>query len=169
MKVKLSMEDLKNIQLSWKCIEPMLLAVRGKDYPTKIEMYQKLNEGQKGLYLFYSFHNHAKTMAEFYWFSNYYITEIQSWSGIKSGVEFYQDNEMVVLLDQIELFIQQRNQKNNLERKVSPSDLEIDEKLYNEVKVLFDGYRVLSENTIKLMNKWIINHEVDFIEIDFSK
>jgi len=166
MIVKLKKNELQNIQLSWKCIEPMLLAVRGKDYPTKMEMYQKLNEGQKGLYLFYSFHNHANTVAEFYWFSNYYITEIQSWSGIKRGVEFYQDTEMVDLLDQIQSFIRKRNQENNSERKVSPSDLETDEELNFNVKVFFNRYRVLSENTINLMNKWIVNHEEDFIELE---
>ncbi|MCR8656233.1 hypothetical protein [Paenibacillus endoradicis] len=166
MKVKLKQEDLQNIQLSWKCIEPMLLAVRGKDFPTKIEMYQKLNEGQKGLYLFYSFHNHANTMAEFYWFSSYYINEVQSWSGIKSGVQYYMDDEMVDLLEQIELIIQQRNQENITERKASPTDLETDEELYNKVKVQFDRYRVLSENTIDLMNQWIINNKKDFIDID---
>lgn len=166
MKVKLKKEYLQTVQLSWKCIEPMLLAVRGKDYPIKIEMYQQLNEGQQGLYMFYSFHIRTNSTAEFYWFANYYITKVQSWSGIKRAVEFYSDNEMVVLLDAIELFIQKCNQANNSGGNVSPSDLKADRVLNNEVKVLFDKYRVQSENTIDLMNKWIINHEEDFIEIN---
>jgi hypothetical protein len=166
MKVKLKKEDLLSTQLSWLCVKPMLLAVRGKDLSTKLEMYQQLNEGQKGLYLFYSFHNHADTIAEFYWFSAYYITEIQSWNGIKSGLQYYKDAEMVDLLDQIELLIQRRNKENNIGRKVSPTDLETDEGLFNEVKVHFDRYRKLSENTIIQMNIWIINHEEDFFEMD---
>lgn len=166
MKVKLKEEDLQSTQLSWKCIEPMLLAVRGKDFTTKIDMYQKLNEGQKGLYLFYSFHNHVNTIAEFYWFSDYYITEIQSWSGIRSGMQYFKDIEMVGLLDQIELFIQKRHKENKVERKVSPTDLDMDEGLFSEVKVLFDMYRKLSENSINQMNKWIMTNNEDFYEIE---
>lgn len=35
MKVKLTKQDFQNTQLSWLCIQPMLLAVRGKDLTTK--------------------------------------------------------------------------------------------------------------------------------------
>jgi hypothetical protein len=83
MKVKLDPMDYESKSLSWLCIKPMLLAVRGKDFSAKSEMYNQLNEGQKGLYLFYSFHNHTKTLEEFYWFSAYHINELKSWNGIK--------------------------------------------------------------------------------------
>lgn len=140
----------------------MLLAVRGKDITTKTEMYQQLNEGQKGLYLFYSFHNHAKTIEEFYWFSSYYILEIQSWSGIKSGVQYFKDFEMVDLLEQMEDLIMQRSEDMNKGQQVSPTDLEKDKGLLNAVTEYFAKYNELSEKTINRMNEWIIDHQEDF-------
>ncbi|CAH1211561.1 hypothetical protein [Paenibacillus sp. JJ-223] len=59
MKVALHANELESVELSWLCIKPMLHAVRGKDMQTKLEMYHQLNEAQKGLYLFYSYHNHT--------------------------------------------------------------------------------------------------------------
>lgn len=91
MKAKLMLEDLQSDHLSWLSIQPMLLAVRGKDLSAKLEMYNRLNEGQKGLYLFYSYHNHAKTEAEFYWFSAYHINELQTWGDIKRGLVYFGD------------------------------------------------------------------------------
>ena len=105
MKVKIKQEELQSINLSWLCVQPMLLSVRGKDLKTKLDMYDQLNEGQKGLFLFYSFHNHTKTMAEFYWFAAYNINELQSWKGIWNGVLYFNDNRMADLLDRIKLFI----------------------------------------------------------------
>jgi len=144
----------------------MLLAVRGKDLTTKTEMYQQLNEGQKGIYLFYSFHNHAKTIEEFYWFSSYYILEFRSWNGIKSGVQFFKDAEMFELLEEIEVLIVKRNKDIKKGQQVSPTDLEIDNTLLNEVKKYFDRYNEISEKTINHMNQWIINNKNDFFEMN---
>ncbi|WP_372633715.1 hypothetical protein [Cohnella sp.] len=162
MKIKLKKEDLSSVELSWLCIKPMLLAVRGKDLPTKLEMYQQLNQGQQGLFMFFSFHNHASTIEEFYWFSSYYINELKSWSGIKSGVRYYKDTEMVELLDQIELFVLREAKEKS--QKVSPTDLETNEELLKEVKGYFNRYKELSINTIDTMNKWIIHNQRDFCE-----
>lgn len=162
MKAQLNNEDFLSAQLSWLCIRPMLLAVRGKDLSTKTEMYHQLNEGQKGLYLFYSFHSHVNTIEEFYWFSAYYITELKSWNGIKSGVRFFGDIEMVELLDQIERIVWNRS-KETL-RKISPSDLESDNDLLVEIKKLYDQYKLESGKTICRMNEYITNNLEQFIE-----
>lgn len=162
MKVKGKEEDLTSSQLSWLCIQPMLLAVRGKDITAKKEMYQQLNEGQKGLYLFYSFHNHAKSIEEFYWFSGHYILDIHSWGGIKSGVQFFQDLEMVDLLDQIEVLILKQSKVEG--QSLSLKDLESDHELSNKISEYFNHYQELSKNTINRMNTWILNNKEDFLE-----
>lgn len=89
MKAKLRPEDVHSKQLSWLCIKPMLVSVRGRDMAAKTEIYRKLHEGQQALFLFYSYHNHTKSLAEFYWFSAYNIIEIKSWNGIKKGMHFF--------------------------------------------------------------------------------
>ncbi|WP_040952068.1 hypothetical protein [Gorillibacterium massiliense] len=165
MRVKLKPDDLTSSNLSWLCVQPMLLAVRGKDLQAKLEMYNQLNEGQKGLYLYYSFHNHTKTMAEFYWFSAYNINELQSWKGIKNGVLFFQeDSSMAELFDDIEMLIVNRNSR--MSKPISPSDLECDNELFADVKKRYDNYIQHSEIIISRMNNWIRAHKEDFIEVD---
>lgn len=161
MKVKLDARDLNSSDLSWLCIQPMLLAVRGKDLQTKLEMYNQLTDAQKGLYLFYSFHNHAKTVEEFYWFADYNIHELRSWKGIKTGVLYFHDVELASLLDDIEQFLEQRTQSN---KPVSPSDLEMDKQLLADVKTLHDKYVLYSELTITRMNEWIRTRLSEFVE-----
>lgn len=161
MKVKLDARDLNSSDLSWLCIQPMLLAVRGKDLQTKLEMYNQLTDAQKGLYLFYSFHNHAKTVEEFYWFADYNIHELRSWKGIKTGVLYFHDVELASLLDDIERFLEQRTQSN---KPVSPSDLEMDKQLLADVKTLHDKYVLYSELTITRMNEWIRTRLSEFVE-----
>lgn len=163
MKVKLDPNDIESQNLSCLCIEPMLLAVRGKDLKTKFEMYNQLNEGQKGLYLFYSFHNHTKTLEEFYWFSAYNINELKSWNGIKKGLIYFKDVSLPELLDDIEELIISRNTLNN---PVSPTDLENDNELLNYVKILYDKYIEYSECSIKRMNEWIKANKTEFLEIE---
>ncbi|RCX21469.1 hypothetical protein DFP94_102222 [Fontibacillus phaseoli] len=161
MKVKIKQEELQSFELSWLCIRPMLHAVRGKDLSIKSEMYNQLNEGQKGIFLFYSYHNHADTLAAFYWFSAYNINELRSWNGIKNGVLYFGDGRMADLLDDIKLFIEKRNKS---ERPISPGDLELDPALFDEVSRLYDSYNECSKHTIIRMNEWILTNQPDFIE-----
>lgn len=163
MKVKLDPVDIESKSLSWLCIKPMLLAVRGKDFSAKSEMYNQLNEGQKGLYLFYSFHNHTKTLEEFYWFSAYHINELKSWNGIKKGLNYFKDVTLPKLLDDIEILIIKRNK---LKKTVSPTDLENDKELMNDVKNLHEQYIKYSETSINRMNDWIKANRTEFIETD---
>lgn len=163
MKVKIKQEELQNFDLSWKCVQPMLLAVRGKDLETKSAMYKQLSEGQRGLFLFYSFHNHTNTLEEFYWFSAYNINELQSWDGIKQSVLYFKDVQMADTLDEIKLLIEKRN---TLELEISPSDLKNDQELFINVSRLFTKYTDCSKRTINKMNKWVMTNKDDFIEIE---
>ncbi|WP_281888060.1 hypothetical protein [Paenibacillus sp. YYML68] len=161
MKAKINQTELESKLLSWLCIQPMLAAVRGKDLQTKLAMYNQLHEGQKALFLFYSFHNHTKTIAEFYWFSAYNINELQTWKGIRAGVLYFADVSMAELLDEIESLIVTRNKFNKV---ISPTDLEVDQHLLNEVKELYDKYMEHAALTIERMNNWIRINQEEFIE-----
>lgn len=164
MKVKLNANDLDSNHLSWLCISPMLMAVMGKDLQTKLEMYNRLTEGHKGLFLFYSFHNHAKTIEEFYWFADYNLHELKSWNGIKKGVRYFQDTDMASLLSEIEMFFVHRRAERN--KPVSPTDLEENDKLLSDVKMLYEKYVACSNLTISRMNEWIKAHLTDFVEME---
>ncbi|SET94128.1 hypothetical protein [Paenibacillus sp. NFR01] len=161
MKVKLDSSEIASKSLSWLCIKPMLLAVRGKDLSAKADMYNQLNEGQKALYLFYSFHNHTKTLEEFYWFSAYNINELKAWDGIRKGLNYFQARALPELLKDIEIFFAERKGWNH---PISPTDLDNDNELKVKMIALYEKYLNYSEAAISRMNAWIIANRQDFIE-----
>lgn len=162
MKAALTTSDLANPQLSWLCIQPMLLAVRGKDLEAKREIYNRLNEGQQALYLFYSFHNHTRTLAEFYWFAAYKIHELHAWNGIRQSVLYFQDNELAGLMKEMESVLIKAAERYN---PASPSDLEQDPELAETIMQLQARYRGCAEETIHRMNAWVLAHQDSFLEL----
>ncbi len=166
MKASITANGLASPELSWLCIQPMLLAVRGKDLESKREMYNRLNEGQQALYLFYSFHNHTQTVAEFYWFAAYNIRELHVWGGISRAALFFQDGELAGLLEEMESVLDKAAERYN---PASPSDLEQDPELAGTLLQLHARYRVCAEQSIHRMNAWVLAHQDSFLEIKESK
>lgn len=166
MKASVRAEDIHSKQLSWLCIEPMLVSVRGRDMAAKTEIYRQLHEGQQALFLFYSYHNHTKSLAEFYWFSAYNIIEIKSWNGIKNGMRFFHLDEMVNVLDQIECLITDHNRVDEAWREVLPTDLEKDPILLQRTEALYATYQTVAEEAITHMNEMILQNQEMYLEID---
>ncbi|MEO2214501.1 hypothetical protein ABGV40_26895 [Paenibacillus amylolyticus] len=166
MKAKLRPEDVHSKQLSWLCIQPMLVSVRGRDMAAKTEIYRKLHEGQQALFLFYSYHNHTKSLAEFYWFSAYNIIEIKSWHGIKKGMRFFRLDEMMTVLDQIESLITDTNKMGEAWREVLATDLEKDPMLLQRTEALYAAYQTLAEAAITHMNKMVLQNQEMYLEVE---
>lgn len=161
MKAAITTNELASPELSWLCIQPMLSAVRGKDLKVKREMYDRLNEGQQALYLFYSFHNHTQTAAEFYWFAAYNIHELHAWKGIRQSVLYFQDGELGGLLEEMESVLVKAGERY---KPASPSDLEQDPELADTIMQLYACYRGCAEQTIRRMNVWVLAHQNSFLE-----
>ncbi|MGQ8871210.1 hypothetical protein [Paenibacillus sp. TSA_86.1] len=158
MKAEIRKEDLDSQRLSWLCIEPMLLSVRGQSMDAKREVYLRLNEGQKALYLFYSYHNHTTSLAEFYWFSAYNIIDLRSWDGIRRGMRFFQLTVMIDVLDDIEALITDAKKSGETWHEVSPTDLEHDPQLLQQTELLYAAYQEASQQAITTMNEWVRQH-----------
>ncbi|WP_256757365.1 hypothetical protein [Cohnella sp. WQ 127256] len=167
MFIRLKEEDLQQDNLSWVCIEPMLLSVRGKNLDEKSAVYNQLNEGQKALYLFYAYSNHVHTISEFYWFSTYFISELKAWNGLKSGVRFFKGHELLNILEHTERVIENKNKvAEGIWKDASPSDLETDNELLESIKPLFNAYQGLVQELIREMNSYIRNNKEEFLEIE---
>ena len=165
MKARVQAEDVHSKQLSWLCIQPMLVSVRGRDMAAKTEIYRQLHEGQQALFLFYSYHNHTKSLAEFYWFSAYNIIEIKSWNGIKKGMHFFHLAEMATVLDQIESLITDKNRVGEEWREVLATDLDKDPILLQRTEVLYATYQTVAQATIAHMNEMILQNQEMYLEI----
>lgn len=166
MRIRLKQEQLAQDNLSWLCIEPMLLMSRGKSITSKSDLYLQLNDGQKALYLFYAYHNHTKSIAEFYWFATYFIGELKAWNGLKIGMRFYENYEMLNLYEELELLIESTNRREDgTWREASPSDLDNNKKLKDPLNKLYIKYNSITENTINQMNTYIRNQKEQFLEV----
>ena len=163
MQVTLSKEDLNNEQLSWLCVKPILEGVRGKETSVKAEAYSHLNEGQKALYIFYAFHNHTKSTAEFYWFASYFISELKGWSTLTNGLLFYKEEQLMRICSEIEQLVEAHNkQPDGSWRQALASDLDQDAELLARVEDLYKQYIPLARQGIQRMNRYIQSHPEQF-------
>ncbi|QHT60831.1 hypothetical protein GXP70_13315 [Paenibacillus lycopersici] len=159
--------DLEREDLAWRCIEPALLAVKAKSAEVKANIYERLNAGQKALYLFYAFHNHAGTRAEFYWFTYYYLYVLPAWPGLKEGLAFFGDQPLLRLLEEAELLVEEHTRgADGARREASPSDLDADASLGEAADRLFSRYGALAGETIGRMNAYIRAHPAEFLRLE---
>jgi hypothetical protein len=165
MRVQIKQEQLAQDNLSWLCIEPMLLTIRGKSLTAKSDLFHQLNDGQKALYLFYAYHNHTKSIAEFYWFAAYFISELKAWNGLKIGMKFFDNHEMVNLYEELESLIESTSRRaDGTWQEASPSDLENNKELNESLNQLYNKYNSIAEISIIQMNNYIRNHKEQFVE-----
>lgn len=167
MFIKIKQEDLEKDNLSWLCIQPMLLSIRGRNLSAKSEMYNLLNEGQQALYLFYAFHNHSHSISEFYWFTTYFMSDLKAWDGVKKGVRFFKGDELRSILEQWEHVIHQKNKLTDGSwREASPSDLDSDPELFEITDSIHKEYQVIARDFIAGANEYIRNNKEDFFEME---
>jgi len=93
-------EDVSNV--SWECIKSVIMRVRGKGLGIKTEAFNKLNEGQKAIFSFHVYFNHAKTDVEsFVYWSRLYLGN-KFFSEIKKGAGYFSDLDFKNVLDEVE-------------------------------------------------------------------
>lgn len=164
MKVKLNPLALNSDQLSWLCVEPVLIKVRGKNESTKAEAYNRLNDGQKAMFMFYAFHNHTKSVAEFYWFASYFIGDLKGWPALKKGVLYFQDDRLLKIYNEIEQLLESKNkQVDGTWREVKASDLEHDTQLLAMITAIYEKYVVTAQPFIEQMNNHVRNYIEDYL------
>ncbi|MNO16538.1 hypothetical protein D3C76_62190 [compost metagenome] len=166
MLVEMNFAELRSMDvqsISWKCVEPLLMQVRGQSIVVKESLVQQLNPAQVAIFMFYAFHNHIGSAAELYWFTQYYMTDVQAWPAIKNGVHFYEDQVMLDILEEVESIVTARNhQEAGSWLEARPSDLEQDGELSTAIQRMYDKYRAASAQTISKMNAYVSQHLNEF-------
>lgn len=90
-------------ELGWACIGPVLLSVRGRDAGAKHDVYSQLTAGQRALFMFYAYYNHAhSSIAEFCWWTDHYLAHPGMWAEIKAGLRYLGDHSLLRLLQKAE-------------------------------------------------------------------
>ncbi|MNH94776.1 hypothetical protein D3C73_474010 [compost metagenome] len=169
VRIKMDFAELRTLDkqsISWQCIKPLTMQVRGKNYEVKKELLDQLNEAQLSTFMFYVYHNHIGSAAELYWYTQYYIADIKAWPAIKAGVRFYNDQMMSDLLEEVEGIVVQRNrQEDGSWREARPSDLEQDDEWSLAIQAVYNKYVTASQRLIETMNTYVSQHLDEFIEL----
>ncbi|WP_066305001.1 hypothetical protein [Bacillus sp. FJAT-29814] len=159
-------ENMDDSALGAACFDPFIPSIRGKDIKVKEELYQKLTTGQKALFMFKAFYNHAnKSLAEFYWWSVYYYAQPTSWSGIKNGLKYFGAEDFYSLIQQIENVLVAREFPTSLEEfAVSYNDIDKDPGLAAAIEPLHKLFIEISPATLKIIGEKIRSNPNEFIK-----
>jgi hypothetical protein len=160
-------ESLDDDALGWTCIEPVIKSIRGKDFAVKSQAYSQLNKGQRALFMFRVFYNHACiSLSDFYWWSSYYFAQ-PTWSEIKSGLVYFKDDIMYQLLEDMEGILEKKTiQGNKNTSEVAFNEIENDLELRSSVSLLYETFREIAPQTLKIIGTYIRNNPDEFIQFE---
>ncbi|MFO1442697.1 hypothetical protein KDN24_05650 [Bacillus sp. Bva_UNVM-123] len=134
----------------------------------KEQFYEQLTEGQRALFMFYAYYNHvSKSIYEFYWWSAYFMAQPKSWSALKAGIGYFQDESMLSLLEKIEQVLKKHNHPNSLDHfTVTREVLDENKELLASIESLHEIFENLSPLTIRTINDYIEKNLQEFLEIE---
>jgi len=150
-------DSLDDRQLIWTCIEPTIDEIRGRDYATKAEAYIQLNPGQQALLMFQVLYGHTTHgAAEFYNHLAYLLPNQGVWSALKNGIQYFEDNELLRLLGEMEKVYHQ------IEKGTAIGTPDLQTMINNLDKAI--GEQI--PKTLKAVGDYIKEHPSDFVIIE---
>jgi len=160
--------------LSKKCFEPLIECYKREvsaqtDFSQfKEKFYKQLTEGQRALFMFYVYYNHvSKSLAEFYWWSAYFIAQPKTWSAIKKSIKYFKDDPLLLLLEKMELELQQYHPPDTLETfTVTREQLEQSKELQTAMNSLYIIFENIAPLSIRKINDCIKKNLQEFVEIE---
>lgn len=167
----LSLEEVCNV-----CFEPLILAYKQRmaDHTLenssmiKEEFYSDLTDGQRALFSFHVFYDHAvESLEEFYWWSAYFFAQPKIWSAIKSGVNYYRDEHMLRILKSVESVLKTYHHPRSLDEfNVTREEIVSNQELLESMHPLFIEFNVASPLTIQNIGSYIRDNLKEFILIE---
>lgn len=165
---KQDFDSMDNERLTWACVEPTLLQIRGKNMTVKAQALAQLTKAQQALCMFRVLYDHAKNSAsEYYSWISYLLDNASYWTGVMGGLRFYGDTTMLQLLDDTKQILEQRNQK--LGFKLSDAtlnDLEEDHELANTISLLYELFLKIASDSMKHISMFIRSNPQEFVVIE---
>ncbi len=157
--------NLDDAELGWACIEPAIQLVRSGQM-SKSQVYAGLTSGQRALFMFRAYYNHAiQSLPEFYWWSSYFLAWQNAWKEIKAGLHYFEDDAMIQLFIETETALLSRNPPQRLEEfQIPHDDLDYDEDLRAMVIPLYNKFRELSPSTLNRMGEYVRHNPLEFVQ-----
>ena len=167
----LSLEEVCNV-----CFEPLILAYKQRMADHTLEnssiikekFYSDLTDGQRALFSFHVFYDHAvESLEEFYWWSAYFFAQPKIWSSIKSGVNYYRDEYMLQILESVESVLKTYHHPRSLDEfNVTREDIVRNQELLESISPLSNKFNEASPLTIQKIGRYIRDNLKEFILIE---
>lgn len=176
MLLKLNREAFDSIDdtVLWSvCFEPIIRGYKKKmskqtpesEQEIKLGFYRQLSDGQRALFMFLAFYNHAKkSLAEFYWWSAYYYAQPGVWHEITGSLRRFEASGMLQIFEKMEKLLAARNYPKNLESfKATYEDLTHDSVLLSLVSPLNKQFNEISPATLLKIGNYIRSNPNEFV------
>lgn len=171
-------DSIDDAELWSVCFEPIISVYKDKmsqqtsdnEQEIKLEFYRLLNDGQRALFMFLAFYNHAKkSLGEFYWWSAYYYAQPKVWKEIKASFMRFETEDMLQILEKMEDLLSDRNYPRSLvEFTATFEDIHHDSELLMLISPLNDKFIECSPWTLLKIGKYIRSNPNDYVQFNES-
>lgn len=178
MRLKITQQEFDSLTkdvLCNVCFEPLIRAYKDRVTEQSIEnsaiireqFYQELTNGQKALFSFKVYYNHAiKSLTEFYWWSAYIMAQPKVWLAIKSGLTHFRCERMLSILGDVEATLKESKHPISLNGfNVTREDIMRDKDLLASISLLHLAFNEAAAATLQMINESIQNNLNEFIEV----
>ena len=124
-------DALSDEELGAACFAPVVPLIRAKPDSVKQEVYRGLTVGQRALFMYHVYVDHAKHSAEqFYWWTAHYASQSNAWAELLRGLDVFEAAGLASVLNRTKAALADRIDG------AAPGDLDKDEALSGSVGAL---------------------------------
>lgn len=169
--------DLIDDTALWSaCFEPIIKVYKAKmseqihlsEHEIKSQFYKEMTDGQRALFMFLAFYNHAKkSLEEFYWWNAYYLAQPKIWSAISAGLQYFNADSMLLVFKEMKVLLIEKNYPQSLVKfNATHEDLNHDSELHKMICPLNTQFTDISLATLKRIGEYIRTHPKEFIQFE---
>ncbi|WP_309122824.1 hypothetical protein [Paenibacillus sp.] len=154
-------DALADEELGAACFAPVLPLIRAKPDSIKQEVYRSLTAGQRALFMYHVYVDHAKHSAEqFYWRTAHYAAQPNAWAELHRGLNVFGATGLARLLDRTKAALADRI------GDAAPGDLDKDEVLSGFVGALYEEFLRCSADAAGRIGLAIRANPSDFVAFE---
>ncbi|RUT33504.1 hypothetical protein EJP77_07605 [Paenibacillus zeisoli] len=157
-------------ELGQACFDPLIQRYKeeqtlGNDLTI---LFNQLTRGQQALFVFQTHYVHAsESLTEFYWWSAYFLATGMRWTGLKSSLGYFGEDELLDILESTEKVLVETGHPRSLEQfDLSRDHLHQHPKLLASIEVLEERYQEVVPGVRKRIAAYIRSHPEEFIQLE---
>ncbi|MHA7965384.1 hypothetical protein ACX93W_14680 [Paenibacillus sp. CAU 1782] len=130
--------------------------------------YHELTADQQALFSFFVYYYHAiDPLEEYFWWNAYFMAQPKLWSATKAALNYFEDNEQLRLLEEMEAVLLSWGQPTSLvDFQTTREDLAKHDEWLAVMSSKHLWFLELAPNSLKLVGEHILNHSESFFVLE---